>query len=368
MARALAFVGSLTQPTPYMARVSGAGITTFAFDPHTGALAKLCETGGIDNPSFLALHPRLPVLYATSEVYGWNEGTVSAYRIDTASGRLVYLNKQPTLGSIPAHASMSADGRWLFVANYRTGEPDDLPGQSVAVFPIRDDGGIAPPCASAAHDGSGPVADRQEGPHPHCVLPSPDGRFLLATDLGTDEVIAYRFDGARGPLARVSALAMRAGTGPRHLAWHPGGRVLYVNGELDQTVSALAWTDGALRHVQTAPTLPAGFAGVNTTADLHVSADGRFVYCSNRGHDSVAVFAAAADGALRPNGQALTGGATPRGLCLRDGWVLAANQASDTVTALRRDPASGGLAAPALAAEVGTPMYVRLWSGVAAGP
>ncbi len=371
MARALAFVGSLTQPSPYMSQVSGRGISVFDFNSRTGALTKLSETGGIDNPSYLALHPNLPVLYAASEVYGWNESTISAYRIDAAAGRLRYLNKQPTLGSIAAHVSLSADGRWLFVANYRMGAVDDLPGQSLAVFPIRADGGLAPPCASAVHAGSGPDADRQEGPHPHCVLPSPDGRFLVVTDLGTDEVVVYRFDASRGTLARVSALSMRPGTGPRHLAWHPDGRALYVNGELDQTVSALAWNDGALRHVQTVPTLPAGFAGVNHTADLHVSGDGRFAYCSNRGHDSIAVFEIApGDATLQPRGQVLTGGATPRGFCLDavGGWLLAANQGSDTVTLLRRDKRTGDLGAPEQARPVGTPMCVRVWPAEAAAP
>ena len=363
MARSVAFVGSLTQPTPFQPSVAGTGIGMFEFDRASGALRHLSQTRGIDNPSFLVLHPRLPLLYATSEVYGWNEGTVSAYRIDAAGARLAYVNKQPTLGSIPAHASVSADGRFLFVANYRMGEPDDLPGQSVAVFPIRADGGIDPPCCGMVHAGSGPIEDRQEGPHPHCVLPSPDGRYLVAADLGTDEVLVSRFDPASGMAERVSALAMRPGTGPRHLAWHPGGAVLYVNGELDQTVSALHWRDGTLRCVQTVPTLPAGFAAINHTSDLHVSADGRFAYCANRGHDSIAVFALAADGALQPRGQVFTGGATPRGFCLAptEAFVLVANQASDTVTVLRRDAGSGGLSGPVQTCPVGTPMCVRVW-------
>ncbi len=361
----LAFVGSLTLPAPYAPTVRGAGISVFDFDPGTGALDRLSETGGIDNPSFIALHPRLPVLYATSEVYGWNEGTISAYRIDPGSGRLTYLNKQPTLGSIAAHASLDEAGRFLFVANYRMGAPDDLPGQSIAMFPIRADGGIAPPCASAAHEGIGPIADRQEGPHPHCVLASPDGGFVVASDLGTDEVVVYRLGGAHGGLERVSTLDMRAGTGPRHLAWHPAGRVLFVNGELDQTVSALAWDNGTLRHLRTAPTLPARFVGENHTADLHVSADGRFVYCSNRGHDSIAVFATDAAGALDARGQVLTDGVTPRGFCLDPSgrWLVVANQATDSIAVMPRDAHSGALARAARLHPCGTPMCVRMRRG-----
>ena len=360
-ARTLAFVGSMTEPCPYVAQSHGSGITVFDYDPQTGALRELSRTGGITNPSFLSLHPRLPVLYATSEVYGWNEGTVSAYRIDVATGKLTYLNKQPTLGSVAAQSSLDAEGRRLFVVNYRMGELDDLPGQSVAVFQVREDGSLAPASASAAHSGSGPKAERQEGPHPHCVLVSPDGRHAVATDLGTDEVVVYAIHD--GGLARVSELKLRPGTGPRHMAWHPGGRVLYVNGELDQTVSALDWNSGTLRHLHTAATLPEEFAGVNHTADLHVSPDGRFVYCSNRGHDSIAVFATSADGsALRPLGQVPTGGATPRSFCLDPAgrFLIAANQDSDTLAVFRRDMQTGALTRVGDLIEAGTPMCVRL--------
>ncbi len=361
-ARTLAFVGSLTEPCPYAPQARGVGITVFDFDPETGVLRELSRTGAIVNPSFLSLHPRLPVLYATSEVYGWNEGTVSAYRIDTEAGKLTYLNKQPTLGSVAAQSSLDAEGRFLFLVNYRMGEPDDLPGQSVAVFPVREDGSLMPPCASAVHSGSGPDADRQEGPHPHCVLVSPDGHHAVATDLGTDEMVVYQLDGS-GKLERTTALSLRPGTGPRHMAWHPAGRILYVNGELDQTVSALEWNAGTLRHLHTVATLPAGFVGVNHTADVHVSPDGRFVYCSNRGHDSVAVFETSRDGsALQPRGQVLTGGATPRSFCLdpSGGFLIAANQNSDSLTVFRRDAATGALTRTSEQQEVGTPMCVRV--------
>lgn len=360
-ARTLAFVGSLTEKCPYAPHSRGSGITVFDYDPESGALRELSRIGGIINPSFISLHPRLPVLYATSEVYGWNEGTVSAYRIDPATGKLTYLNKQPTLGSIAAQSSLDADGRRVFLVNYRMGEPDDLPGQSVVVFPVRDDGSVAPASASARHSGSGPRPDRQEGPHPHSVLVSPDGRHAVATDLGTDEVVVYAID--HDGLARVSTLKLRPGTGPRHLAWHPGGRVLYVNGELDQTVSALDWNSGTLRHLHSAGTLPDGFSGVNHTADLHVSPDGRFVYCSNRGHDSVAIFETSADGrALQPRGQVPTGGAIPRGFCLdlAARFLIVANQDSDTLTVFRRDAQTGALTPAGEPVTTGTPMCVRL--------
>lgn len=361
MSRSLAFVGSLTHSVPHVPAVRGAGISVLALDPDRGALSLLSETGGTDNPSFIALHPRLPVLYATSERYDWNEGTIDAYRIDAGSGRLTYLNKQPTLGSVTAYASVTADGRFLLAANYRKGAGDELPGQSLAVFPLRDDGSVAPACAGVRHEGSGPVADRQDGPHPHAVLTSADGRFVIATDLGADTVLTYRFDAASGALDLASTLALPPGSGPRHLAWHPDRRTLYVNGELNNTVAALAWSGAALIRTHTAPTLPDSFTGVSHSADLHLSPDGRFVYCSNRGHDSIAVFST--EDGLRARGHTATG-AIPRGFCLAgDGaLLLVANQADDSLMVLPRDARSGQVGAPRATLRVGTPMCVRVWT------
>ena len=364
--RTLAFVGCLNREAPYFQGARGQGIAVFGFDEATGALTPLSVTSGIDNPTFLALHPGNSCLYATSEVFGWNEGTVTAYRVDPASGTLRYINKQPTQGSIAAHASVDRSGRYLLVANYGHGEPGEAPGQAAVVLSLRQDGGLGAASGGVAHAGSGPVAGRQDAPHPHCALASPDNRFVLVTDLGTDSVLSYDFDAMSGQLTGPRhRLSLPPGSGPRHLAFHPGGRVLYVINELNSTVAALSYDpgDGSLAALQTVPALPQGFEGENHGADLHVSADGRLLYGSNRGHDSIAVHAIdPVSGRLSPLGHAPTGGPTPRSFALDPSgrFLLAANQNGDSVTVLGIDERSGTLRATGQGARVGTPMCVKL--------
>ena len=193
-------VGTLTRDAPYFQGARGKGITVFAFDEKSGQLTQLSEKGGVDNPTYVTVHEGNRCVYANSEVFGWNEGTVSAYRLDPRTGSLLYLNKQPALGSILAHNSLDRTGRFLFVANYSVyAEPDDsLPDQSVVVMPIREDGGLGSPVCSRSHSGSGPNAARQERSHAHCVLASPDNRHVLVADLGIDQLVVYRFDAASG--------------------------------------------------------------------------------------------------------------------------------------------------------------------------
>lgn len=364
--RTLAFVGCLNREAPYFQGARGQGIAVFDFDEATGALVPLSVTGGIDNPTFLTLHPDNSCLYATSEVFGWNEGVVTAYRVDPASGTLRYVNKQPTQGSIAAHASVDRSGRYLLVANYSHGEPDEVPGQAAVALPLRQDGGLGAASCGVAHAGSGPVAGRQDAPHPHCVVASPDNRFAIVTDLGTDNVLSYGFDEASGQLdGPRHRLSLPPGSGPRHLAFHPGGRFLYVINELNSTVATLSYDpgDGSLAVLQTLPALPHGFEGENHCADLHVSADGRFLYGSNRGHDSIAVHAIdLASGRLAPSGHAPTNGQTPRSFALDPSgrFLLAANQNGDSVTVLGIDERSGMLRATGQGAQVGTPMCVKL--------
>ena len=194
------FIGSLNREAPSFKRAKGKGIAAYRFDLDSGEATLAGETAGIDNPSYLTVHPSNGCLYATSEVFGWNEGTVTAYRFDRASGRLIYLNKQPTLGSMPAYCSIDRTGRFLLVANYAIGPLDDLPGKSVAVLPIRGDGGVDPAAASAAHTGSGPNRARQERSHAHCIMASPDNRTVVVADLGIDSLVSYRFDAKTGTI------------------------------------------------------------------------------------------------------------------------------------------------------------------------
>src|SRR5882724_7644890 len=261
--RVFAFVGSLNRDAPYFQGARGKGITVLDFDEASGRLTPLSERDGIDNPTFLAVHPDNRWVYATSEVLGWNEGTVNAYRFDPQTGLLTYLNKQPTLGSIAAHCSFDRTGRFLFVANYAIGDPAELPGQSVAVLPIREDGSLGAPVCSRAHRGTGPNSVRQERPHAHCVLASPDNRFVVVSDLGIDKLVVYRFDAGTGQLASAEPphLDLAPGAGPRHFVFHPSGRLAYCVNELDSTIAALGFEAATGRFVilQTVPSLPAGF-------------------------------------------------------------------------------------------------------------
>ena len=364
--RTLAFVGTLTRPAPYFPAANGPGLVVLAFDEDTGALTPLHEVGGIDNPSYVTVDAAGRTLYAISEVFGWHEGVATAYRIDQRTGALTYINKQATRGSIAAQASFDRTGRWLLVANYRIGEDGLRPPQAAVVYPIEADGGLGPAACSVGHTGHGPNPDRQEGPHPHCAVASPDNRFVLVCDLGIDRIMVYAFDPAAGTLTpgAPSFVRMAPGTGPRHLVFAPNGRFVFVTNELASSVTALAWdaASGTLTPVRTIATIPADWHEENSCSDIGISADGRFLYAANRGHDSIAAFAVDAAGRLTSLGQTSVRGRTPRQftLDLSGRFVLVANQNSDEVVVLARDPASGLLGDSGQRAAIGTPMCVKL--------
>jgi 6-phosphogluconolactonase len=365
--RVFAFVGSLNRDAPYFQGARGKGIAVLAFDEESGRTTPLSERDGVDNPTYLAVHPSRRLVYATSEVFGWNEGTVTAYRFDEQTGQLTYLNKQPTLGSITAHCSFDRTGRFLFVANYAIGDPAELPGQSVAVLPIHADGSLGAPVASQAHRGTGPNAARQERPHAHCVLASPDNRFVVVSDLGIDKLVVYRFDAGSGQLtpAEPPHLELAPGAGPRHFVFHPSGRLAYCVNELDSTIAALRFEAaiGRFAILQTVPALPASFHEESHCADLQITPDGRFLYASNRGHDSLTIHAVdAASGSLTLVGHQPTLGKTPRSFAIDPAgrFVLAANQNSDSVVIFRIDGGTGRLGEVGERATVGTPMCVKL--------
>lgn len=351
------FVGCLNRAAPYFATANGTGLAIYAFDEDNLGFEKRAETGDVDNPTFLTVDPAARSIYATSEVFGWKEGTVSAYRYD-ADGALTYLNKQATLGSISAHNSLTRDGRFLMVANYGMGKGG--PDLSVAVFGREQDGSLTPALSGVAHAGSGPNKERQERPHAHCVLQLAGDGTVLVADLGLDRVYGYRID-EEGTLTRAGEAA--AGAGPRHVALHPDGRTFYVFNELDSTVAAMRrQADGSFAALGVVPALPAGVAGSHG-ADIHISPDGRFVYGSNRGHDSIAIFAIdPATGALTPRGHVSSGGRTPRNFAVTPSGrhLLVANQDSDSIVVLAREAGSGMLSDTGKRIEIGTPMCVRV--------
>lgn len=354
-------VGSLNREAPYFQGARGPGLSVLSFDESSLSAETLAETSAIDNPTFLSMDEPNGCIYANSEVFGWHEGVVSAFRYDAVAQRLDYLNKQPTLGSIAAYNALSRDRRHLFVANYAMGSGG--PDQAVAVFGINADGGLSPAVASVAHAGCGPHPERQERNHAHCVLQAPGSRLVLVADLGLDRIVGYRLEDAGG-LTRIAETATAPGAGPRHLAFHPQERLVLVSNELDSTVSSFSWDDsGRLVHRATIAIVPDGFSGESHAADLQLSPEGGFAYASNRGHDSIAVVAVETpSGGLRVVEWVPSGGRTPRNLALTPGGrhVLAANQNGDCIAIFERSAGTGRLRDTGSRIAIGTPMCVRV--------
>jgi 6-phosphogluconolactonase len=354
------YIGTYTSATSPLGQHSK-GIYRFRFDTTTGALTPAGVTGGIANPTWLTFHPNGRVLYAASEVreHGQRSGGAAvAYARDHATDELTRINDELTLGAGPCHLSLDPTGRLLMAANYASG--------SLAVFPVRTDGGLEPASQVIQHADSGPVADRQEGPHAHCIVADSTGRFALAADLGIDKVMVYRInlEAKRLEPADPPAADVAPGAGPRHIAFHPNGRWLYVTGELDSTLTVFSWDAerGRLGRVQVIGTLPAGWVGINYPAEVAVAASGRFVYMSNRGHDSIAIFAAdPATGRLTPAGHAPTQGNFPRHFALdpTGAFMVVANQNGDNVVVFRVDGETGQLTPTGNTVTVPMPVCVR---------
>lgn len=338
------------------------GIYRLGLDLATGTLTPEGEPAETVNPSFLALHPNGRFLYAVNETGDTPPemtGTVSAFAVDAVSGALALLNTQPSRGAAPCHLSLDKEGRHVLVANYFSG--------TIVVLPIAKDGKLGPASAFVQHAGRGPRTDRQEGPHAHWIGLDPPNRFALATDLGADKVFVYQYDGAKGALTpnQPPAGALSPGAGPRHVAFHPNGRLVYVVNELSSTVASFRYdaSAGTLTAVAEAPTLPKDFEGENVPSEVVVHPDGRFLYGANRGHDSVAIFAIdGATGSLTPAGHRKTLGKTPRHFAIdpTGKYLLAANQGSDTVVVFRIDAATGGLSAVGEPVRVPKPVCLRM--------
>ncbi|CAH1213732.1 6-phosphogluconolactonase [Paenibacillus auburnensis] len=319
-----------------------------ALDKETGEMRVLNGTKGIENPSYLALNRSGSVLYAVSEQ---DEGEVHAFAVEEGTGALNPLGGRRTEGGAPCYVSISPQGDYIFVANYM--------GGNVNAFPVNTDGSLGEMSAQVRHEGSGIRQDRQEAPHPHSVIPDSTGGRVLVCDLGIDQVLFYRVED--GKLITHREVNLPPGAGPRHLAVHPSKQWIYLINELDSTITVFANDEqnGDLKVLQSLSSLPENYtAGSDdTAADIHVSPCGRFLYASNRGHDSVGLFYIDAKTGLLESGDwVISGGRTPRNFTIIGGMLLAANQNSNNIVSFRIDRESGRLIPTGNELEVTAPV------------
>jgi 6-phosphogluconolactonase len=348
--RPLLYVGTYTRP-------GATGIYRYRLNASTGELAFLESVSGGENPSFLAFHPSGNYLYAVNEL---DSGLVSAFALDAQSGQLTFLNRQSSHGNAPCHLSTDRQGKYLMVANYVSG--------SLSVYVLEADGQIGKTIQTVQHQGQGADPTRQEGPHAHYVTTTADNRFVLCCDLGIDKVLVYRLDPDSGRLMLNSEAMLKPGAGPRHLAFDPTEHYAYVINELDSTMTVFSYAaeTGSLTELQTLSTLPEGYTGENSTAEVWVHPSGRFVYGSNRGHDSIVVYAVdETTGKLTLLEHTSTQGKSPRSFIIAPSGtlLLAANQDSNTVTTFRLDPQTGRLSDLGMSVELPKPVCLVFWNG-----
>lgn len=331
------YCGTYTHTTPNNPHRKE-GIYIYQMDPDSGELTLKSTVNDVKNPSFLAIHPHHHTLYAVNELA---ESQVSAFRVDPETGELRFINQQSTKGSSACYVSLDITGKFVLVSNYGDG--------TLAVFPIRDDGGLQPLSDRVIHKGKGTDRSRQENAHAHSILPDPSGNFILAADLGIDQVLVYRLEPSIGKLFPHDppALNLPSGSGPRHMAFHPNNEFIYIGSELGNTVTACSWDSkyGILDAFQTLPTLPGDFTGTSYVADIHITPDGKFLYVSNRGHHSLAIFQVLDDGSLTISGHASSGGQWPRNFAILPSGerMIVANEHTNNILVFQIDLTSGQL-------------------------
>jgi 6-phosphogluconolactonase len=337
------------------------GIYRCEFDAATGKLSEPVLAAEVTNPSFLAIHPNRRYLYAVGEMpkfEGKSSGAVTAFSIDSASGELKQLNQKPSGGAGPCHVNVDRQGKNVLVANYG--------GGSAAVLRIEEDGRLGERTGFVQHTGKGTDPSRQEGPHAHSINLDAANHFAFVADLGLDQVFVYRFDADKGTIEKNEPPSAEVSpkSGPRHFAFHPSGRFAYTNGEMANTVTAMTYDaeKGELKPIQTISTLPEGYNKPTWTAEVLVHPSGKFLYCSNRGHNSIAVFTIdEKTGKLTAAGHQAEGIKIPRNFCIdpTGKFALVANQDGDSILVFRIDGQTGALQATGTKVEVGKPVCIR---------
>jgi 6-phosphogluconolactonase len=337
------------------------GIYAYRFDADTSEITSVGLAAETINPSFLAIHPNHRFLYAVNEVgnyQGQKSGAVSAFAIDHATGKLTLLNQVASRGADPCYITVDKTGKFVLVANYT--------GGSVAVFPVLKDGKLGEASAFVQHTGHGTNPERQEGPHAHSIDVTPDNRFAIVDDLGLDQTIVYKFDSAKGSLVPNGAQFGKAdaGAGPRHFALHSNDKFAYVVNEMGSSVSVFAFdaTAGVLHPLQTISTIPKGFAEHNDDAEIQIHPSGKFLYASNRGHDSIAVFAIdPTNGLLSLIEYVPTQGKIPRSFEIdpTGSFLFAEDEKSNNIVVFRIDQQTGRLTPTGKVLDVVEPVCVK---------
>ena len=328
------------------------GIYRAWWDGERGTLTRMELAAKAVTPSFLAMGSGGRFLYAVNEG-GTADDTVTAFSVERKSGALTELNRVKTGGAGPCYVSVHEDGRSAFVANYSAG--------SVSSFAVGEDGRLSEAVSHFVYSGHGPNSERQEKAHAHAAMVR--GNWLLVNDLGLDRIVVYRIDRKTAALTEAGTWQARAGSGPRHVAFHPNGMWAYNLNELDSTVDLLAWDEGhgTLRTLGTVPTLPGDFdVAANRASEIAVTADGRFVFEGNRGHDSIAVFSVGKTGELTLVERVGCGGANPRAFEIdpTGRWLVVQNQDSNVVSVIPFDAKAGKLGAAVDALKVDAPMHM----------
>jgi 6-phosphogluconolactonase len=361
------YVGTYTAPNTAPGGLmpsSAKGIYVFKMDGATGGLTQI-QVFEVENPSWVAVDANASHLYATSEVSAWHgvpkSGGITAFAIDQTTGMIKPLGDQPTGGEIPAHVIVDPTGKFALVANYV--------GANWSVLPIQANGSLGPATGVFAASGHGANTGRQEAPHPHETIIDPAGAFIFGPDLGTDHVWSWTLNTTTGmlvPNANLDSALVASGTGSRHMSFHPGGKFVYVLGEMASSITAFSYdaTHGTCIWLQTVSTLPPDFTGTSGTAEIIVHQSGKFVYASNRGHNTIAAFGIdQSTGMLNPIGWTSTQGGVPRGFNIDPSgrMMLVGNQNSDSVVPFRISQSSGRLIPTG--AVTGTPVPVSFAFG-----
>ena len=321
------------------------GIYQCSFNPKTGELSGLKIAAKKKNPSFLTISPDRKFLYCVNETMNYKGkpgGSVSAFSIDPVNNSLQFINDQSSKGGAPCHIITDKTGRFVLTANYM--------GGNVAVYPVNSDESIGNPTSIVQHKGSGKNPDRQEAPHAHSVILDSSNKYAFVSDLGIDKIMIYEFNSKTGILtpANIPWVNLQPGAGPRHFTFHPSGEYAYVINELNSTISSFSYEskDGKLTEIQTITTLPVNFEGNNSCADIHISPSGKYLYGSNRGHNSIVwYYIDETSGKLTLIGFESTLVETPRNFTIDPSgtFLLVANQNTNTIVTFRIDTQTGKL-------------------------